>query len=353
MPFRTGHRQRGHGRQHSHLDFLGDLVRRESRPAWRPATTVRSDSPGEHAAARLSSCSSSLNMPARCGSAKTDYIEGAPTSSRRSPPAASATSWGRSFYVDAARASALHRLAGPRSANRLVREPWRAVRADASRRPTASSSAMVFPASGSTRRLDPRRLNAVLAVVQHGLNTPQHAGSWRGLERDRRHDSAEPAGRTVWRPGPGGRLPVGRGGPAVDSTTVHPLALPVRSSGRRAMIELNAEQRQAMAQGEPVHNRRSRKRTTPMSSSRPRSTAAGGDAAATRGRARSGDLPMVLRSMQGFWRDLPTLLMKRRNHKKWAAYHGDERVAIMRSDVDAYQECFRRGLKHEEIYVGW
>ena len=62
--------------------------------------------------------------------------------------------------------------------------------------------------------------------------------------------------------------------------------------------------------------------------------------------------PMVLRSMQAFWRDLPKLLMKRRNHKKWAAYHGDERLAITRSDVDAYQECFRRGLKHEEICVG-
>jgi hypothetical protein len=63
--------------------------------------------------------------------------------------------------------------------------------------------------------------------------------------------------------------------------------------------------------------------------------------------------PMVLRSMQAFWRDLPGLLQVRRNRKKWAAYHGDERVAITRSDVDAYQECFRRGLKHQEFYVGW
>jgi hypothetical protein len=62
--------------------------------------------------------------------------------------------------------------------------------------------------------------------------------------------------------------------------------------------------------------------------------------------------PMVLRSMQAFWRDLPGLLMHRRNHRKWAAYHGEERVAVTRSDADAYQECFRRGLKHEEFYVG-
>ena len=47
------------------------------------------------------------------------------------------------------------------------------------------------------------------------------------------------------------------------------------------------------------------------------------------------------------------VLKKRRNHKKWAAYHGDERVAIARSQVDAYQECFRRGLKRGEFYVGW
>ena len=61
---------------------------------------------------------------------------------------------------------------------------------------------------------------------------------------------------------------------------------------------------------------------------------------------------MVLRSKQAFWRDLPGLLKNRRNRGKWAAYHGEERVAITRSDVDAYQECFRRGLKHEEFYVG-
>jgi hypothetical protein len=61
---------------------------------------------------------------------------------------------------------------------------------------------------------------------------------------------------------------------------------------------------------------------------------------------------MVLRSMQGFWRDPPGLLMNRRNHRKWAACHGDERVAITRSQIDAYQECFRRGLNSGEFYVG-
>jgi hypothetical protein len=62
--------------------------------------------------------------------------------------------------------------------------------------------------------------------------------------------------------------------------------------------------------------------------------------------------PMILRSQQAFWRDLPGLLMDRRNHRKWAAYHGEDRVSIARTKVDAYQECFRRGLNRGEFYVG-
>jgi hypothetical protein len=60
----------------------------------------------------------------------------------------------------------------------------------------------------------------------------------------------------------------------------------------------------------------------------------------------------VLRSQQAFWRDLPELLKKRRNRGKWAAYHGDERVALTRTGAEAYRECIRRGLKPEEYYVG-
>jgi hypothetical protein len=62
--------------------------------------------------------------------------------------------------------------------------------------------------------------------------------------------------------------------------------------------------------------------------------------------------PGVLRSQQAFWQDLPELLKKKRNRGKWAAYHGSERVAIGRTAVEAYQECVRRGLKDEEYYVG-
>jgi hypothetical protein len=42
----------------------------------------------------------------------------------------------------------------------------------------------------------------------------------------------------------------------------------------------------------------------------------------------------------------------RRNDRKWAAYHGEDRVVITRSKVDAYQECLRRGFNRGEFYVG-
>jgi hypothetical protein len=118
------------------------------------------------------------------------------------------------------------------------------------------------------------------------------------------------------------------------------------------MIELDTEQRQAIAQGLPVriidpvthaayvlvraedYERVAEALPRPVDQPNP-------------------DIrPMRLRSMQAYWRDLPRLLMDRRNHRKWAAYHGDERVAIARSQVDAYQECFRRGLNRGEFYVG-
>jgi hypothetical protein len=118
------------------------------------------------------------------------------------------------------------------------------------------------------------------------------------------------------------------------------------------MIELNPEQRQAVAQGEPVRiidpltrdayvlvraDVYARLATVPR---RPEE------------QPNPEIPPMILRSQQAFWQDLPELLKDKRNRGKWAAYHGEERVAIGRSDVEAYQECFRRGLKHEEFYVG-
>jgi hypothetical protein len=118
------------------------------------------------------------------------------------------------------------------------------------------------------------------------------------------------------------------------------------------MIELNAEQRQAMAKGEPVqivdpstHDAYVLVRADVyerLSGELPRPV----------GQPNPAIPPGVLRSQQAFWHDLPELLKKKRNRGKWAAYHGSERVAIGRTDVEAYQECVRRGLKDEEYYVG-
>jgi hypothetical protein len=118
------------------------------------------------------------------------------------------------------------------------------------------------------------------------------------------------------------------------------------------MIELDTEQRQAIAQGQPVRI------VDPLTHDTyvlVRDEEYARLVEATRraaGQPNPEIKPMVLRSMQAFWRDLPRLLMHRRNHRKWAAYHGDERVAITRDDVDAYQACFRRGLHRGEFYVG-
>jgi hypothetical protein len=119
------------------------------------------------------------------------------------------------------------------------------------------------------------------------------------------------------------------------------------------MIELNSEQRQAMAQGEALRI------IDPLTHDAYVLVRADEFERLVGAPRRPVDQPhpeippQRLRSMQAFWRDLPELLKKRRNHKKWAAYHGDERVAITRSSVDAYQACLRRGLKHGEFYVGW
>jgi hypothetical protein len=118
------------------------------------------------------------------------------------------------------------------------------------------------------------------------------------------------------------------------------------------MIELNAEQRQAVAQGEPVqivdpltHDAYVLLRAevfARLSGVLPRPV----------GQPNPEISPLMLRSQQAFWQDLPGLLKVKRNRGKWAAYHGEERVAIWRTEVEAYQECFRRGLKRGESYVG-
>jgi hypothetical protein len=119
------------------------------------------------------------------------------------------------------------------------------------------------------------------------------------------------------------------------------------------MIELNSEQRQAMAQGEPVRIVDPVTHDTYVVVPAELYARLAGPLPRPAGLPPPAIAPQMLRSQQAFWRDLPELLRHRRNRGKWAAYHGEERVAITRSDVDAYQECFRRGLKRGEFYVGW
>jgi hypothetical protein len=136
------------------------------------------------------------------------------------------------------------------------------------------------------------------------------------------------------------------------STPVHSPSLSVRSCWRRAMIELGPEQRQTIAQGQPVQI------IDPLTHDAYVLVRAEDYARLTEASPRPAGQPhpeippMILRSQRAFWRDLPGLLLDRRNHRKWAPYHGDERVAIARTKVDAYQECFRRGVHRGEFYVG-
>jgi hypothetical protein len=62
--------------------------------------------------------------------------------------------------------------------------------------------------------------------------------------------------------------------------------------------------------------------------------------------------PVLLRSMQAYWRELPELSRVRSKKKKWVAYHGDERIAFGMAQAELYQECFRRGLQRGKFYVG-
>jgi hypothetical protein len=60
----------------------------------------------------------------------------------------------------------------------------------------------------------------------------------------------------------------------------------------------------------------------------------------------------IRRSKEAFLRDLPELMKLKSRRRKWAAYHGDERIGLATTETELYQECFRRGLKEEEFYVG-
>jgi hypothetical protein len=61
--------------------------------------------------------------------------------------------------------------------------------------------------------------------------------------------------------------------------------------------------------------------------------------------------PGILRSQQAFWRDLPELLKKKRNHDKWVCYHGDDRIGIAWDTHDLIREIHRRALPNDAYYL--
>src|SRR5207244_584626 len=107
--------------------------------------------------------------------------------------------------------------------------------------------------------------------------------------------------------------------PTFGSTPVRSPALPVGSWGRRAMIELNPEQRQAVAQGQPV---RIIDPLTHDAHVLVRAAEYARLAAALQRPAEQPDPeipPLMLRSQQAFWKDLSELPKDERNQRKWVA----------------------------------
>jgi hypothetical protein len=62
--------------------------------------------------------------------------------------------------------------------------------------------------------------------------------------------------------------------------------------------------------------------------------------------------PLMVRSMQAYWRDLPELLKLKSRRCRWVAYYTDERIGLGRTQAELCEEAFRRGLGPNDFYVG-
>lgn len=60
----------------------------------------------------------------------------------------------------------------------------------------------------------------------------------------------------------------------------------------------------------------------------------------------------IIRSMQAYMRELPTLLANPKYDRWRVAYCGDERIGIAKSGLDLVKECKRRGLRGDQYYIG-
>ncbi len=59
--------------------------------------------------------------------------------------------------------------------------------------------------------------------------------------------------------------------------------------------------------------------------------------------------PVLVRSTNAFYRDLPELLKTRSS--MWVAYHGDRCVGSARTETELYQRCTREGIPEDEFIV--
>jgi hypothetical protein len=61
----------------------------------------------------------------------------------------------------------------------------------------------------------------------------------------------------------------------------------------------------------------------------------------------------VKRSYEAFLRALPNLLREPRNQRLWAAFHGDDFVAIAPSQRTLTIKCLALGFPSDSFYIGW
>ena len=59
--------------------------------------------------------------------------------------------------------------------------------------------------------------------------------------------------------------------------------------------------------------------------------------------------PMIARSEEAFYRDLPSLLHA--HEGQWVAYHGEERLGFGGTQAELYRQCQSIGLRSDEFIV--
>jgi hypothetical protein len=60
----------------------------------------------------------------------------------------------------------------------------------------------------------------------------------------------------------------------------------------------------------------------------------------------------ILRSKAPFLRELADLMRRKTRNVHWAAYCGDQCIALGATETELYRLCLDQGLKEEEFYVG-